>query len=131
VLGAVLEGGAGTSSGYRGGAAGRPNANFTAENAKALREAAARIGTTPEDLATVRGYETEGTFRPSKWGGAGGRYMGLIQFGPSERAQYGANEHQAFVEQLEAVVRYLKDRGFKPGMGINDLYSTISLGDLD
>jgi hypothetical protein len=123
------EGGAGTSgSGYRGGPAGRPNANFTAENAKALREAAARIGTTPEDLATVIGYETEGTFSPSKWGGAGGRYMGLIQFGPPERAQYGANENQTFAEQLGAVERYLKGRGFKPGMGINDLYSTILAG---
>lgn len=54
--------------------------------------------------------------------------MGLIQFGPPERAQYGANENQTFKEQLGAVERYLKDRGYKPGMGINDLYSTILAG---
>jgi hypothetical protein len=122
--GSVGRGHTGTDS----GSGGKPNANFTAENAKALRESAARLGTTPEDLATVIGYETEGTFSPSKWGGAGGRYMGLIQFGPSERTQYGANENQTFAEQLGAVERYLKDRGFKPGMGINDLYSTILAG---
>ena len=110
------------------GKPGSPNANFTAENARALRESAARLGTTPEDLATVIGYETEGSFSPSKWGGAGGRYMGLIQFGPPERAQYGANENQTFKEQLGAVERYLKDRGYKPEMGINDLYSTILAG---
>jgi hypothetical protein len=121
-------GGAGGHAGEGSGSPGKPNANFTAENAKALRESAARIGTTPEDLATVIGYETEGSFSPSKWGGAGGRYMGLIQFGPTERAQYGANENQTFKEQLGAVERYLKDRGFKPGMGINDLYSTILAG---
>jgi len=129
--GATRRGKFGHGGGHAGdgtGSPGKPNANFTAENAKALRESAARIGTTPEDLATVIGYETGGTFSPSKWGGAGGRYMGLIQFGPPERAQYGANENQTFKEQLGAVERYLKDRGYKPGMGINDLYSTILAG---
>jgi len=110
------------------GSPGKPNANFTAENAKALRESAARIGTTPEDLATVIGYETEGSYSPSKWGGAGGRYMGLIQFGPPERAQYGANENQSFKEQLGAVERYLIDRGYKSGMPLRELYSTIVAG---
>ena len=126
--GAVGGGDRGGHAGGGTGSPGKPNANFTAENAKALRESAARLGTTPEDLATVIGYETIGTFSPSKWGGAGGRYMGLIQFGPPERAQYGANENQTFKEQLGAVERYLKDRGFKPGMGLKDLYSTILAG---
>ena len=104
------------------------NPNATPENANAIRAAAKELGTTPEDLATVIGYETGGTFSPSKWGGKGGNYMGLIQFGPNERAQYGANDKQTFPEQMGAVVRYLKGRGYKPGMGLMDLYSTINAG---
>ncbi|OCC01844.1 hypothetical protein BA190_26900 [Labrys sp. WJW] len=93
-----------------------------------IREAAAQLGTTPEDLATVISYETIGSFNPSKWGGKGGNYMGLIQFGPSERKQFGAYEGQSFRDQMGAVVRYLKARGFQPGMDIYDLYSTINAG---
>lgn len=107
---------------------GANNQNMTKENAEAIKSAAKELGTTPQDLATVIGYETGGTFSPSKWGGAGGRYMGLIQFGPDERRQYGADEGQTFPDQMKAVVRYLKGRGYKPGMGLLDLYSTINAG---
>lgn len=91
-----------------------------------LRQAAKELGTSPRDLATVISYESG--FNPRKWGGKGGNYMGLIQFGPSERAQFGANDQQTFKEQMPAVVRYLKSRKFKPGMGLMDLYSTINAG---
>ena len=123
-------GGFGGSGGglVRAGGAGAPNAHFTPGNADALKSAAAELGTSPEDLATVIGYETKGTFSPSIIGGAGNRYQGLIQFGPTERKQYGANGGQSFAEQMPAVVRYLKHRGFKPGMGLLDLYSTINAG---
>jgi len=110
------------------------NPYFTRENAEALKESAARLGTSPEALATAIAYETEGTFSPKIWGGAGGQFMGLIQFGGGgwrghwEREKYGANEKQSFKEQLPAVEAYLKDRGFKPGMGLLDLYSTINAG---
>ncbi len=107
---------------------GSTNQYFTKENAQAIRESAKRLGTTPEDLATVIAYETGGTFSPGQWGGKGGRYAGLIQFGPTERAQYGAHPGQSFTEQMGAVERYLKGRGFKPGMGIKDLYSTVNAG---
>lgn len=104
----------------------KTNYNFTGENADVLRQAAKELGTSPRDLATVISYESG--FNPRKWGGKGGNYMGLIQFGPSERAQFGANDQQTFKEQMPAVVRYLKSRGFKPGMGLMDLYSTINAG---
>ena len=106
----------------------KPNEYFTRENADALRETAGRLGASPHDLAMAIGYETVGSYSPRKWGGKGGHYMGLIQFGPRERAKYGAHEGQSFKEQLGPVERYLKDRGFKPGMGIHDLYSTILTG---
>lgn len=121
-------GGGGVGGLIRQGGSGAPNANFTPGNAQALKNAAAELGTSPTDLATVIGYETKGTFSPSIIGGAGNRYQGLIQFGPTERKQYGANGGQTFAEQMPAVVRYLKGRGFKPGMGLLDLYSTINAG---
>ncbi|PNG25710.1 hypothetical protein [Methylocella silvestris] len=102
--------------------------NYTGSNAEVVKQAAAQLGTSPKDLATVIAYETGGKFSPSIWGGKGGNYMGLIQFGPSERAQFGANDKQTFAQQMPAVVSYLKTRGFKPGMGLMDLYSTINAG---
>ncbi|MBY0258542.1 hypothetical protein [Methylobacterium sp.] len=94
----------------------------------ALIASAQRIGANPLDLATVISYETGGTFNPSIRGGAGNRHIGLIQFGPNEQKQYGASQSQSFEEQLPAVEGYLSGRGFKPGMGILDLYSTINAG---
>ncbi len=99
---------------------------FDGKNADVLRAAAKELGTSPEDLATVISYESK--FRPGVYGGKGGRYMGLIQFGPEQRATYGANDKQTFAEQMPAVVRYLKSRGFKPGMNLNQLYATINGG---
>lgn len=100
----------------------------TADLKSALDVAARELGTTAEDLATVISYETGGTFDPSIRGGAGNRHIGLIQFGKSEQATYGANQEQSVGEQMQAVVRYLKHRGFRPGMDILDLYSTINAG---
>ncbi|GJD76202.1 hypothetical protein [Methylobacterium goesingense] len=94
----------------------------------ALIASAQRIGANPLDLATVISYETGGTFNPSIRGGAGNRHIGLIQFGAPEQQRYGAAQGQSFEEQLPAVEGYLTDRGFKPGMGILDLYSTINAG---
>jgi hypothetical protein len=89
---------------------------------------AARLGVSPQHWATVISYETRGTFSPRIWGGRRGRYMGLIQFGPRERREYGASERQAFVQQVAAAERYLQARGFRPGMSLLDLYSTINAG---
>ena len=107
---------------------GKANPHFTAENVAALRQTAANLGTTPRDLATVIAHETIGTFSPSIRGGAGRRFVGLIQFGPKERADYGAHAGQTFSEQLGSAERFLKARGFKPGMSREDLYSTILAG---
>lgn len=79
-------------------------------------------------LAMVISYETSGTFSPSIKGGKDGLYEGLIQFGPAERAKYGVSRDDSFEEQIGKVVAFLKDRGFKPGMTVYDLYSTINAG---
>ena len=94
----------------------------------ALIASAQRIGADPLDLATVISYETGGTFNPGIRGGAGNRHIGLIQFGIPEQQRYGASQGQSFEEQLPAVEGYLKDRGYQPGMGLLDLYSTINAG---
>ncbi len=96
--------------------------------AQTIRAAASQLGTTPQDLATVIAYETIGRFSPSIKGGKGNNYLGLIQFGPEERHKYGVFPGQSFDEQMGSVVAFLKDRGFRPGMGLLDLYSTINAG---
>ena len=101
---------------------------MNAADRDALIATARRIGADPTDLGTVISYETGGTFSPSIRGGAGRRHIGLIQFGIPEQKQYGASQDQSFADQLPAVERYLVDRGFKPGMGMLDLYSTINAG---
>lgn len=96
--------------------------------AQTIKFAADELGIDPTVLATVISYETGGTFSPGTRGGKDNKYIGLIQFGEEEQAKYGANQKQSFEEQMGAVVRYLKDRGLKPGMGLKDVYSTINAG---
>lgn len=94
----------------------------------ALKRGAAELGIDPVDLATVISYETGGTFSTSIRGGKNNQHIGLIQFGKDEQDLYKAKPGQSYDEQMTAVVAYLKDRGFKPGMNILDLYSTINAG---
>ena len=109
--------GAGGAAGAGAGGGFVTGGNLSSQ-AKALVAAAAKLGVSPLDLATIIGFETGGTYSPSKMGGAGGKYMGLIQFGPNERRQYGAHRGQSFEEQVQGpVVRYFQDR-FK-GVGMS------------
>jgi TP901 family phage tail tape measure protein len=121
-------------SGGGGSASGGASAFQPSSRARALIAAAQKLGVSPLDLATIISFETGGTFSPSKWGGAGGNYMGLIQFGGPERRQYGANPNQSFEEQVTGpVVRYFQDR-FKgvgmstQGASLEDLYTTVLAG---
>lgn len=94
----------------------------------ALEKTATSLGISPADLKTVIQYETGGSFSPSQMGGAGGRHMGLIQFGPNERIEFGAHAGQTFEQQLGSVEAYLRKRGLKPGSDIAKLYTTIIAG---
>lgn len=91
-------------------------------------DVAQEFGLDPVDVAAVMSYETGGTFNPKIMGGKGGQYMGLIQFGPNERRDYGINENSSPEQWSKAVRSFLKDRGFKKGMSTLDLYSTINAG---
>lgn len=102
--------------------------DMSPELAQAIVASAKRLGVDPVDIATSISYETGGRNSPSLWGGKDNNYLGLIQFGPAERAKYGVNPNQSAVEQMGAVENFLRDRGVKPGMGLPDIYSTINAG---
>lgn len=91
------------------------------------------IGADPVDLATALSYETGGTFNPTITGPTTqwGTHRGLLQFGEPQAVQYGVDWSNPVQSQLGpngAVANYLVDNGFKPGMGLLDLYSTINAG---
>lgn len=104
------------------------NVQYSNELVSAAKQAADELGLPVEDWLTLISYETAGKFSTKIKGGAGGRYLGLIQFGPEEQKKYGVYPGQPIGEQMKAAVRFMKDRGFKPGMGILNAYSTINAG---
>lgn len=93
-----------------------------------IRRTASNLGINPSDLATAISYETGGKFDHNLYGGAGGKHLGLIQFGPNEQAKYGVKPGMELDAHFVAVENFLRDRGLKPGMGMLDLYSTINAG---
>lgn len=105
------------------------------EKARSIQVAANMLGVAPEDLATVIAYETIGTFDPgikggmNKDGSGKGTFKGLIQFSPWNQKHYGVKPNMSFHEQVTGpVVDYLRGEGVKPGMGIEDIYSTVLTG---
>lgn len=103
-------------------------ASYPPELIDHIRRTAGNLGINPSDLATAISYETGGKFDHNMMGGAGGRHMGLIQFGPEEQAKYGVKQGMPLDAHFGAVESFLRDRGVKPGMGMLDLYSTINAG---
>lgn len=103
---------------------------MTPDLAQALMTSADRIGADPLDLATVISYETAGTFDPWKAGPTTqwGQHRGLIQWGEPQRKQYGVYQGMPVAEQMQAVEKYLVNAGYKPGMGLMDMYSAVNAG---
>ena len=97
------------------------------EDRAAVFQSAQRLGLNPYEFGAL--IHQESGFRPNVYGGAGGNYYGLIQFGGPERAKYlDKNKlgNYTIAEQLPAVEKFLTDRGYKPGqMGIDRAYATI------
>jgi hypothetical protein len=98
--------------------------------ASAILATSQRIGANPRDLAAAMSYETGGTLNPwqagptTQWG----QHRGLIQWGEPQRAKYGVTQATPVAQQVDAAGNYLQDAGFKPGMGMLDLYSAINAG---
>jgi hypothetical protein len=97
------------------------------EDRQAVFSSAKRLGLDPYEFGAL--IHQESGFRPNVYGGAGGNYYGLIQFGGPERAKYLDKSklgNYTIAEQMPAVEQFLRDRGFQPGkMGIDRAYATI------
>lgn len=96
-------------------------------------ETANALGMNPIDLATIISYETGGTFNPTQAGPTTqwGQHRGLIQFGEPQAQQYGVDWSNPTGSQLGAdgaIVRYYRDSGWRPGMGMLDAYSIVNAG---
>lgn len=93
----------------------------------AFFETAQRLQIDPYQLGAV--IHKESGFRPNVWGGQGGGYYGLIQFGGPERSEAGLDPSKigkyTIREQLPHVEKWLAGRGYRPGMGVEKLYATI------
>lgn len=114
-------------------AAGAPIPKVDTSFLPLLHESASALEMSPEDLGTIISYETSGTFDPAKAGPTTqwGQHRGLIQFGEPQAKQYGVDWENPIQSQLGkdgAVVRYFRENGWKPGMGIEDAYSIVNAG---
>jgi len=96
------------------------------ELTRAIEGTASRVGVRPDELASVLALES--SLDINAQGGDGDNYIGLWQAGPEERSVYGVYRGMPATQQMAALERFLKDRGFQPGMGIERLYSTILAG---
>ncbi|RWP18871.1 MAG: hypothetical protein EOR00_09550 [Mesorhizobium sp.] len=96
----------------------------------AINAEAKRIGADPLDFATAISYETGGTFDPWKKGPTTqwGRHEGLIQMGGPQRKQFGYTPDKSVALLVASSADYLVANGFKPGMGLHQLYATINTG---
>jgi len=97
---------------------------------EAVKRHAPTIGLSPQDLLTIYSYETGGTLNPwqagprTKWG----QHRGLIQWGEPQARKYGVTATTPVDQQVGASIKYLQDRGFKPGMGLLQAYAAINAG---
>lgn len=98
----------------------------------AMVQTAKRLGLDPLQFAALMSWESGGSLNPNIKGGDGNLYKGLIQFSPDNQQKYGTGKQQSIPEQLQAVERYLLDRGFKPGKhDIRGAYSAVLAGQAD
>jgi hypothetical protein len=109
--------------------AGLETSKLSPQYNESIAKHAQDIGAKPADLYAAINYESR--FNMNIRGGTGGNYFGLIQFGPKESRQFGVHPGMTFDQQMDSVNKFLVSRGFKPGMGIAEMYSIINAGSLD
>lgn len=106
-----------------------PDLEFSQDKLEAISQAAQAVGMKPEELAAIIQAESGGD--PQRTNPVSKR-VGLIQMGPNEAAEFGVDweeyKKMTFNEQLNLVVKYLKKRGFKPGMTAEQAYRTVHAG---
>ena len=101
---------------------------WTKDDANALVQQARSLGLDPASLGALIELESGGD--PNIWGGAGGQYRGLIQFGPSARKEVGLpGGAMTAAQQMPYVGKYFQQRGFRPGEhGVTEMYRTVLVG---
>lgn len=99
---------------------------------QAIGYIAQQLGVDPVDVATFINYETAGSLVSGQYrrgldifGGDGGEYLGWIQFSPYNQKKYGVRPGMTSMQMADAVVRYMKDAGIKPGDGLEMLYQAV------
>ena len=83
-----------------------------ADLVSAINTTAANLGISPMDSGD--GYflrDRRHVAARLSWVARAASALGLIQFGPTEAAMYGASASQTAAEQMAAVEAYLRDRG--------------------
>lgn len=97
------------------------------EDRSALFQTSKKLGLDPYQFVSLLKLESD--LNPNRWGGAGGGYYGLIQFGGPERKEAGLDPSKigkyTIAEQLPHVEKWMLGRGFKPGTGIDKAYATV------
>lgn len=92
----------------------------------AVAEAASKAGLDPAIVLAVMGVESG--WNPGAVGGAGGNYQGLIQFGPEERRTYDVSAESDIATQVVAAIKFLLDRGVRPGDEAARYYAAVLAG---
>jgi len=101
------------------------------ELVRATTKIADDLGVAVRDILAVMSFETAGTFDPWKAGPTTqhGQHRGLIQWGEPQRKEYGVSQSSSITEQVEAVGRYMRDRGVRAGDGLPAIYASVLAGD--
>lgn len=108
----------------RGTASGAEMQSLVTETARVARA----LGVSTQDLLAAMSFETGGSFRTDIMGGAGGQYLGIIQFSPDNQKKYGLTQQSGIKEQLDAVEDYLRSTGVRPGDTLMQIYAAILSG---
>lgn len=100
---------------------------LTPADRAAVFQTANNLGMDPYSFGAV--LQQESGINPNIWGGQGGNYYGAIQFGKTERGEAGLDParigNMTLAEQMPHVEKWLKGRGYQPGMGVEKVYATI------
>jgi len=106
---------------------------LTPADRAAVFQTANNLGMDPYSFGAI--LQQESGINPNIWGGQGGNYYGAIQFGKTERGEAGLDPSRignyTLAEQMPHVEKWLKGRGYKPGMGVEKVYATILGGNPD
>lgn len=97
-----------------------------------LFRGATELGIDPVALGTIINFETKGYFLSGVdrngldvIGGANDEHLGWIQFSKDRAREYGVSKGMSPKQMMDAVIRYLKDQGVRPGDPLHVIYQAV------